>query len=244
MFKNRSKKAWLSLKKFSIPIVVYFLISICFFSDTVNAVTTPRLISGTITYTDGFAPEEGIWITMCAMGENGGTFTTDVLIREGDNTAEYSIPIDLAYANDSNSFIIKCEPQNATVYSSTIYSTLVEVTDTDATDIDFRIERLTERTVSGTITYTNSGSTTPGAIGVTVTALGDFDFATYVTIPEGCNQVGYTIPIDLNYINDSTSFRVQCTPEDTTNYQASEYKKLIDVYKDNVSNINFVVTDN
>ena len=205
-----------------------------------NADASYRVISGTITYGNGFAPEGGIWITMYAMGENGGVFATEVLIREGDYATEYAIPIDLSYTNKSNSFIIKCEPQKATNYSAEIYSTLVDVSNEDATNIDFTTEWLTERTISGIITYKN-GLAPAGGINITVSAIGEYDFETVVTIPEGCKQVEYTIPLDLYFLNFNTSFEIKCIPEDSTNYIGNEYGTLIDIYENNVSNINLTV---
>ncbi len=232
-----------NIKKISVQTMLICFISVLLLLPcNANADASFRVISGTITYGNGFAPEGGIWITMFAMGENGGIFSTEVLIREGDYATEYAIPIDLSYTNNSNSFIIKCEPQKATNYSAEIYGTLVDVSNEDATNIDFTIQWLTERTISGTITY-KDGLAPAGGINITVSAIGEYDFETMVTIPEGYSEVEYTIPLDLYFLNSNTSFEIKCIPEDSTNYEGNDYGTLIDIYENNASNINLMVAD-
>lgn len=232
-----------NIKKIGVQTMLFcFILVLLLLPSNANADASFRVISGTITYSNGLAPEGGIWITMYAMGENGGIFATEVLIREGDYATEYEIPIDLSYTNNSNSFIIKCEPQKATNYSAEIYDTLVDVSNEDATNIDFTTQWLTERTISGTITYLD-GLAPAGGINITVSAIGEYDFEAMVTIPEGYSKVEYTIPLDLYFLNTNTSFEIKCRPDDSTNYEGNDYETLIDIYENNASNINLTVED-
>ncbi len=243
MFKDFGSNVENSIKKIGSKTMLFcFLMVLVFLPCNAIADSSPRMISGTISYDNGFAPEGGIWITLYAMGENGGVFTTDVLIREGDFATEYELPIDLAYTNNSNSFILRCEPHKAVNYSASIYSELVDISKEDATNIDFTTQWLTERTISGTITY-KDGLAPAGGINVTVSAIGEYDFETVVTIPEGCSEINYSIPIDLYFLYDNTSFEVKCKPEDISNYEGSQYGTLIDICENNVSNLNLTVAD-
>lgn len=243
MSKSFCSNLGIGVKKIStITMLICSLLVLLLLPCNANADTSLRVISGTITYGNGFAPEGGIWITMYAMGENGGIFATEVLIREGDFATEYAIPIDLSYTNNSNCFIIKCEPQKATNYSAEIYDTLVDVSNEDAANINFTTQWLTERTISGTITY-KDGLAPAGGINITVSAIGEYDFETVVTIPEGYCQVEYSIPLDLYFLSSNTSFEIKCTPEAITNYEGNDYGTLIDVYENNASNINLTVED-
>ncbi len=243
MSKSFCSNVGTNIKKIGVQtMLICFLLVLLVLPCNANADTSLRVISGTITYGNGFAPEGGIWITMYAMGENGGIFATEVLIREGDYATEYAIPVDLSYTNNSSCFIIKCEPQKATNYSAEIYDTLVDVSNEDATNIDFTTQWLTERTISGTITYLD-GLAPAGGINVTVSAIGECDFETVVTIPEGYSQVEYTIPLDLYFLSSNTSFEVKCRPEASTNYEGNDYGTLIDIYENNATNINLWVED-
>ncbi|QNU67706.1 hypothetical protein EHE19_004355 [Ruminiclostridium herbifermentans] len=233
-----------NIKIISVPtMLICFLLILLLLPCNANADTPLRVISGTITYENGIAPEGGIWITMYAMGENGGVFSTEVLIREGDYATEYAIPIDFSYTNNSNRFIIKCEPQKASNYSAEIYGSLVDVSYEDATNIDFTTRWLTERTISGTITY-KDGLAPAGGIKIKVSAIGEYDFETEVIMPEGCSKVAYKIPLDLYFLSSNTSFMIKCSPEDPTNYEGTEYGKLIDIYENNLSNINLTIAAN
>jgi hypothetical protein len=244
MLKSFRSSIGTNIKKISVQtMLICFLLIFLLLPCNANADTPLRVISGTITYDNGFAPEGGIWITMYAMGENGGVFSTEVLIREGDYATEYAIPIDLSYTNNSKNFIIKCEPQKATNYSAEIYGSLVDAYNEDVTNIDFTIKWLTERTIFGTITY-KDGLAPAGGINLKVSAIGEYDFETVVTIPEGYSKVTYTIPLDLYFLTSDTSFKINCSPEDSIMYEGNEYGTLIDIYENNISNINLTIVAN
>ncbi|PYG90364.1 hypothetical protein LY28_00247 [Ruminiclostridium sufflavum DSM 19573] len=243
MFKKISSTVRVHIHKSYFPMLFLCMLIVQFLLPLDSYADSPvRTISGTITYSNGFAPEGGIWITMYAMGENGGSFTTDALIREGDNTAYYEIPINLNNTNGSSAFTIKCEPQKMSSYSASIYSLLIDIAKADVPDIDFTTDWLSERTISGTIKY-DCGLAPEGGIKIIVSARGEADFQTEVTIPEGSNEVDYTIPVDLYYTAGKTTFKVQCIPENEEQYSGMSYNKELDLNDSNLFNINLNISE-
>lgn len=243
MFKKSSRMLKLNVKKFfPIMLILCLLFIQVLFPCRIYAKSTLRTISGTVTYANGIAPQGGIWITMYAMGENGGCFTTDALIREGDSSTQYLIDVDLENANNSRCFIIRCEPHKLINYSSTYYNELVDVSNSDASNISLWTELLSTRIIYGTITYAN-GLAPEGGIDIVVSATGGADFEKVVKIPEGCNKINYSIPVDLSITGGNSIFEIQCKPKDETKYIGIRCQQKIDVIENNVPNINCEIVD-
>lgn len=165
-------------------------------------------ISGTVSLPEGdTAPVGGIKVSIAALNYDdllksdivNATYTS-VTIAEGENSVNYSlaVPVD----SITNKYIIEysvySEPYKIErVYYSIdgitplfVLATPVDISNGDVEGINVKL--LPTNIISGTISLPDGDTAPAGGIGVSIYA---GNYSTQVTIPEGENSVGYSLPV-------------------------------------------------
>ncbi len=172
-------------------------------------------ISGKIELPLGFAPENGIEVTVTAR-DNTSSTSDIVLIAEGERSVEYtlSVPPNVIGSGYKVSYSTTSEEYGALGYYSTAgtvplseNASAVDVSSESVENINLVL--INKKTIKGKISLPDGMTAGEGGLYVSVQAISEsisMDDSVSVLIPEGSNSAEYSVKVSTNA--EGTSYRI------------------------------------